>query len=140
MPPPSFRHLGMGDAAQGALFESLIKQGADPVIAFYATLAEINEAASHMRDAMPENACAAKIPDDCPHAEASAEMAVRKVFTLIGIDVTDPEKVEEFRADLRFGKTMRKAVDKGLLAVVAMIFVGMAAATWAGIVGKIKGA
>lgn len=74
---------------------------------------------------------------ECPHLEASAQLAVKKVFAILGVDIDDPEKVEEFRMDLRFGRTMRKASDKGLMALVVMIAIAMGAALWAGMVAKI---
>lgn len=76
---------------------------------------------------------------DCPHADKSAEVAVRKVFAILGVDVDDPEKVEEFRMDLRFGRSMRRAADKGILAVVGLGAVALAGALWAGVVNNIRG-
>lgn len=83
--------------------------------------------------------CNARTPDDCPHAEESAERAVRKVFAILGVDIDRPESVEEFREDLRFGKRMRKAADHGLLALMGVIAAAFAAAVWAGIVQKVGG-
>ena len=76
---------------------------------------------------------------ECPHADKSAEIAVRKVFAILGVDVDDPEKVEEFRMDLRFGKSMRRAADKGILAVVGLGAVAIAGALWAGVVSSVRG-
>lgn len=83
--------------------------------------------------------CSARNPDDCPHVEESAERAVRKVFSILGVDIDRPESVEEFREDLRFGKRMRKAADHGLLALMGVIAAAFAAAVWAGIVQKVGG-
>lgn len=77
--------------------------------------------------------------NDCPHAAASAELAVKRVFAILGVDIDIPKDVEEFRENLRFGATMRKAVDKGMFAVAGTIAVAMMAALWAGIVSQIKG-
>lgn len=55
---------------------------------------------------------------DCPHAEKSAELAVKRVFAILGVDVDDPEKLEEFRMNLRFGAGLRRASDKGFFAAV----------------------
>ena len=77
--------------------------------------------------------------DDCPHASASAEMAVKKVFAILGVDIDVPKEVEEFRENLRFGATMRRAVDKGILTVIGALVTAMLAALWAGIVSKIAG-
>lgn len=77
--------------------------------------------------------------DECPHVEESAERAVRKVFAILGVDVSKPESVEEFREDLRFGRKMRRAADHGFLAFVGLIIVGLGAAIWSGIVARVGG-
>lgn len=77
--------------------------------------------------------------DDCPHANESAKQAVKMVFAILGVNIDSPKEVEEFRENLRFGASMRRAADKGLLAVVGAIAIGFAAAIWAGIVSKIGG-
>lgn len=63
-----------------------------------------------------------------------AEMAVRKTFAILGVDVDKPESVEEFREDLRFGRRMRRASDRGIMAFVGIVAVGLASALWVGIV------
>lgn len=68
-----------------------------------------------------------------------ADLAVKKVFAILGVDVDKPESVEEFREDLRFGKMMRRAADHGFLAIVGLIIVGLGATVWAGIVTKVGG-
>lgn len=70
-------------------------------------------------------------------ARQSAEIAVKKVFAILGVNVDEPKEVEEFRENLRFGATLRRAADKGMFALVAVIVVSLAAAAWAGIVSKI---
>lgn len=75
--------------------------------------------------------------DRCPYAEDAADTAVRKVFAILGVDIDQPESVERFREDLRFGGKMRRAADHGLLAIVGLIVVGLGAAVWTGIVGSI---
>ena len=77
--------------------------------------------------------------DDCPHASASAELAVKKVFAILGVDIDVPKEVEEFRENLRFGATMKKAVDKGIFAVAAAIATAVAAAVWVGITKSLTG-
>ncbi len=79
----------------------------------------------------------APCPDEA--CQDAADRAVKKVFAILGVDVDKPESVEEFREDLRFGKRMRKAADRGWLALIGVITAGLAAATWAGIVSNIKG-
>ena len=88
---------------------------------------------------MANKHCEGMTPDNCPHAEESAERAVRKVFAILGVDVDKPESVEEFREDLRFGKKLRRAADHGLLAMIGLGVIGIGAALWAGIVAKVQG-
>lgn len=76
--------------------------------------------------------------DDQTSREA-AEYAVKKVFAILGVDVDKPESVEEFRADLRFGKKLRKAGDHGVFVFVAILTAAVVAATWEGVVSRIKG-
>lgn len=68
--------------------------------------------------------------------EEAVDLSVKKVFAILGVDVDDPKSIEEFREDLRFGKRLRRAADRGFLALVSAIFVACAAATWAGITGS----
>ena len=81
--------------------------------------------------------CTARNHDECPHAEESAERAVRKVFAILGVDIDKPESVEEFREDLRFGKKLRKVADHSLLALFGVLMAGLAAAVWAGVASNI---
>ena len=87
---------------------------------------------------MPEEkpACSGNI-DHCPQVQQAAEDAVRKVFAILGVDVDVPKEVEEFRENLRFGASMRRAADKGMLAIVGAIAIAGLAALWAGIVSSI---
>lgn len=79
---------------------------------------------------------------ECPtnqQCQNIADQSVKKVFAILGVDIDDPQQVEEFREDLRFGKRLRKYSDYGMMAVVAAVFVALAAAFWAGIVSKVVG-
>lgn len=79
---------------------------------------------------------------ECPtnqQCQDIADQSVKKVFAILGVDIDDPQQVEEFREDLRFGKRLRKYSDYGTMAVVAAVFVAIAAAVWAGILSKISG-
>ena len=58
---------------------------------------------------------------ECPHAQVSAELAVKKVFSILGVDINNPEKVEEFRINLRFGAGLRRASDKGVFAAIGVV-------------------
>lgn len=71
--------------------------------------------------------------------QEAADRAVAKVFAILGVDVHKPESVEEFREDLRFGKRLRRASDHGMLAIIGLISVGLAAALWTGIVTRVGG-
>ena len=74
----------------------------------------------------------------CDFAEEAADVAVRKVFAILGVDIDKPESVETFREDLRFGKRLRKATDHGMLAVVAVIAAAMCAAAWSGVISSLR--
>lgn len=89
---------------------------------------------------MPEEkqGCSGSI-EHCQQVQQAAEDAVRKVFAILGVDVDVPKEVEEFRENLRFGASMRRAADKSMLAIIGAIAVGALAALWAGIVSKITG-
>lgn len=71
-------------------------------------------------------------PVGCHFAEQmtreSADAAVRKVFAILGVDVSDPESVEEFREDLRFSKNFRRLSNHGLKATVGALCVGIVTA------------
>ena len=66
-------------------------------------------------------------------AEDAADVAVKKVFALLGVNVDEPREVEEFRKDLRFGQILRRSAEKSFLALLTAIMVGLVAALWAGI-------
>ena len=70
------------------------------------------------------------------HVERSAELAVKKVFAILGVDIDKPKEVEEFRENLRFGATLRRAADRGFLAMVVIIAGAVVAMAWAGIVSE----
>ena len=89
---------------------------------------------------MPEEKQGCGLPPEyCPQVQQAAEDAVRKVFAILGVDVDVPKDVEEFRENLRFGASMRRAADKGMLTIIGVLVTAMLAALWAGIVSKIGG-
>lgn len=54
--------------------------------------------------------------------EHAINRSTRKVFAILGVDLEDPESVEEFRKDLRFSGRVRRLCERGTLAlVVAML-------------------
>ena len=71
-------------------------------------------------------------------SEESADKAVKKVFAILGVDINKPESVEEFREDLRFGKKLRKLADHGAFVLIALLFTGLAWASFEGIITRFK--
>ena len=87
---------------------------------------------------MPEEKQACSLPPEyCPHVKEAADEAVKIVFAILGVDVVVPKDVEQFRENLRFGASMRRAADKGMLAIIGAIAVGALTALWAGVVSSI---
>lgn len=83
-----------------------------------------------------------RYPDGCHLAEdashAAADAAVSKVFAILGVDLGDPAAVEEFRKDLRVAGSLRRAVDKSMMAAfVAIVLFGFALAG-ASLLEKVK--
>ena len=74
-----------------------------------------------------------------PECAEIADRAVRKTFAILGVNIDNPESVEEFRQDLRFGKRLRKISDHGTMAFFAAVAVALVGAIWIGIVTSIKG-
>lgn len=87
---------------------------------------------------MPEEKQCSVPPEYCPHVKEAADEAVKKVFAILGVDIDVPKEVEEFRENLRFGASMRRAADKGMLTVIGVLVTAMLAALWAGIVSRIS--
>lgn len=82
--------------------------------------------------------CPAEVRE-CPHLQASAEIAVKRVFSILGVDIDKPDQVEAFRENLRFGARLRKAADHGELVLVAAIVGAALLALWTGIKATITG-
>ena len=76
---------------------------------------------------------------DDPQCQDAADRAVRKVFAILGVNIDNPESVEEFRQDLRFGKQLRKIASHGTLAFFAAVAVAIAGAIWIGITSTLGG-
>lgn len=72
-------------------------------------------------------------------AREVADIAVHRVFKSLGVDPENPESLEELRADIRFGRKMRKIADHGVMAFIGVMATAMAAVIWAGIMSKMKG-
>lgn len=69
----------------------------------------------------------------------AADLAVKKVFALLGVDVENPESVESFREDLRFGRRLRKLANNGMAGIVGLVVLGLMTALYSGIVNTLKG-
>lgn len=87
-----------------------------------------------MSNCESKNECSALAREFAEHA---AEKAVKKTFAILGVDVEDPQALEDFREDLRFGKRMRRAADKGFMTAVAVLTGALMVAMWAGVLVKI---
>jgi hypothetical protein len=72
-------------------------------------------------------------------ADRSSGMAVKKTFAILGVNIDEPEQVEEFRQDLRFAKTMRLYSNRAALTIISVIATGLAVAIFLGIQTKIGG-
>lgn len=68
----------------------------------------------------------------------AADLAVKKVFFLLGVDVENAKSIEDFREDLRFGRKLRKLADHGTVGIMGIIVLGLMTALWHGIVEVIK--
>ena len=77
--------------------------------------------------------------ETCAQSVEAADIAVKKVFAIMGIDIDNPESVAEFQSDLRFGRSLRKARDHGWLVFVAAVVTGACYAIWLGIISGVKG-
>ena len=90
-----------------------------------------------------EKPCAMQTTGHCPQVLAAADVAVKRTFAILGVDVDDPKGVEEFRQDLRFGSTLRRASERGFTVMMATMLAGMVAGTcsllWLGLKAKLLG-
>ena len=70
---------------------------------------------------------------DAEIIERAVDLALKKTFAILGVDIDRPESVEEFREDLRFGKRLRKMSDHGQLVMIGCLIAGIGFALWAGV-------
>ena len=68
----------------------------------------------------------------------AADLAVKRVFFMLGVDVDNAESVENFRQDLRFGRNLRKLSNHALLSFAGLLMLGVATAIWTGILSLSK--
>jgi hypothetical protein len=66
---------------------------------------------------------------ECPYDEI-ADLAVKKAFAIIGVNIDDPHEVEEFRKDLRFSGEMRAVTTRGFLAATGFAVTAALALIW----------
>ncbi len=71
--------------------------------------------------------------------DQAATLAVKKVFAILGVDIDQPNEIEEFRETLRFSKRMRRAADKGSIAFIVAVITAFVSAMGLGIVALLRG-
>ena len=72
-------------------------------------------------------------------AELAAELAVKKTFAILGVDIDQPAQVESLRESLRFVDKLRQAADRGIMTFVSAVVVLALAALIAGVKFKLEG-
>lgn len=72
-------------------------------------------------------------------ASEAADKAVRQVFAILGVNIDEPKEVENFRDGLRFGQSMLKLANRGIIAFVVVLASGAAVALLLGIKVKLVG-
>ena len=55
--------------------------------------------------------------ENCPHAASAADMAVKKTFAILGVDINDPQQVSKFQEDIRFSGKLRRKTEAGIIPV-----------------------
>jgi len=65
------------------------------------------------------------------------DIAAKKFFAIIGVDIEKPESVEEFREDLRFSRKLRRAANHGFLVFVGLVVAGIVTIIGAGILSRL---
>lgn len=63
-------------------------------------------------------------------ANLAVDIAVKRAFGHMGVDVDDPKDLQVFRDDLRFGGVFRSAATKSFFALLAAIFGGIGLSIW----------
>lgn len=81
--------------------------------------------------------CENKKDDHCPHADESADRAVKKVFAMFGVNIDNPEAVANFQQDMRFGSKMRRISDRVNITVITVVVVAVVSGTLAMIWKKV---
>lgn len=63
-------------------------------------------------------------------AHELAQVAVKEVFYMLGVDVDDPVQVEAFRRDIRFAGDLRRQMAKGIGAILVTLVGAATAYIW----------
>ena len=73
----------------------------------------------------------------------AVKIAVREVFATLGVNVEDPEAIEDFRQNLRFGASLRRASERGFAAMLltgaTAVAAGVCSLIWMGLQIKLTG-
>lgn len=75
---------------------------------------------------------------DTQLAHEVADLTVKKVFAIMGVDINSPQSVENFRANLRFSERLRKISDHGTLVFVGAVVLMLTTAVGLGIAELFK--
>lgn len=79
----------------------------------------------------------------CSQVSAAADIAVKRTFAILGVDIDDPKGVEEFRQDLRFGSTLRRASERGFsvmwITMISAVVGGTLSLLYLGLKAKMSG-
>ena len=90
-----------------------------------------------MSDSNVPEAC--QSTGECKYAMQAADIAVTKVFAILGVDIDDPKQVSNFQEDLRFSKSFRilagKTGTRMTFVLMTALFSGCLALIWKGIKG-----
>lgn len=63
-------------------------------------------------------------------AHHAVDLAVRRAFGHMGVDIDNPKDLQTFRDDIRFGGVFRSAATKSFFALVAALFGGIGLSIW----------
>jgi transcriptional regulator of NAD metabolism len=83
--------------------------------------------------------CDIPTEEGCRLADKSADLAVKKVFLILGVDVDQPSEVKAFQESLRFSEEMRRLASKGATAAIVTIVIFLVGAAALGIKQKVMG-
>ena len=79
-------------------------------------------------------------PDHCPLAKDVASATVKETFTALGIDISDPDEIRHFQANMawvfRFRRLSEKVGATVILTLATIITGGVAKLVWDAIKAK----